>query len=225
MQAQDGAATDARSWSAPPARRLIASRSSSRLRERGVDPGDHRHLPCGSPQHAPASVCSGRQRARRARAPPPRSTAHLAACGRAVTVALAGNIGVPAHRAPRRRSPRRLTVLELSSYQIADLEAGPEVAVVTNLYREHTDWHGSEHAYRARQAPPAGHFPRSVRRGCPQRARRRGSPAHRAGRAGAAATATPRGWDAAAGRGSSSGGPAASSRPGQLPLAAASTTR
>ncbi len=28
-------------------------------------------------------------------------------------------------------------------------QTGPEVAVVTNLFREHTDWHGSEEAYRA----------------------------------------------------------------------------
>ncbi|MDE3134069.1 MAG: UDP-N-acetylmuramoyl-L-alanine--D-glutamate ligase, partial [Acidobacteriota bacterium] len=40
-------------------------------------------------------------------------------------------------------------VCELSSYQIADLTIGPEVAVLTNLYREHTDWHGSEERYRA----------------------------------------------------------------------------
>jgi UDP-N-acetylmuramoylalanine-D-glutamate ligase len=40
-------------------------------------------------------------------------------------------------------------VCELSSYQIADLTVGPEVAVLTNLSREHTDWHGSEQQYRA----------------------------------------------------------------------------
>ncbi len=40
-------------------------------------------------------------------------------------------------------------VCELSSYQIADLTTGPEVAVLTNLYREHTDWHGGEAQYRA----------------------------------------------------------------------------
>jgi UDP-N-acetylmuramoylalanine--D-glutamate ligase len=73
--------------------------------------------------------------------------AHLArAAGR--TVALAGNIGVPAldlldgERA-------QVTVVELSSYQIADLEVGPQVALVTNVFREHIDWHGSEDAYRA----------------------------------------------------------------------------
>jgi UDP-N-acetylmuramoyl-L-alanine---L-glutamate ligase len=73
--------------------------------------------------------------------------AHLArAAGQ--TVALAGNIGVPALDLLDEQRPQ-VTVLELSSYQIADLEVGPEVAVVTNVYREHTDWHGSEEAYRA----------------------------------------------------------------------------
>lgn len=64
------------------------------------------------------------------------------------TVYLAGNIGVPALDLLD-REPVEFTVLELSSYQIADLRDGPEVALFTNLYREHTDWHGSEQAYRA----------------------------------------------------------------------------
>ena len=73
-------------------------------------------------------------------------TAHLAAAA-GVTVALAGNIGVPAIELLD-GDPAQLTVLELSSYQIADLETGPEVVVMTNLFREHTEWHGSEDAYR-----------------------------------------------------------------------------
>jgi UDP-N-acetylmuramoyl-L-alanine---L-glutamate ligase len=72
---------------------------------------------------------------------------HLArAAGR--TVHLAGNIGVPALDLLD-LAPADVTVVELSSYHIADLEIGPEVAIVTNLFREHTDWHGSEEAYRA----------------------------------------------------------------------------
>ncbi|HTQ67943.1 MAG TPA: UDP-N-acetylmuramoyl-L-alanine--D-glutamate ligase [Solirubrobacteraceae bacterium] len=73
-------------------------------------------------------------------------TAHLAAAA-GVTVALAGNIGVPALDLLD-AEPARLTVLELSSFQIADLHAGPEAVVMTNLFREHTEWHGSEEAYR-----------------------------------------------------------------------------
>jgi UDP-N-acetylmuramoylalanine--D-glutamate ligase len=64
------------------------------------------------------------------------------------SVALAGNIGVPALDLLD-EEPAQVTVLELSSFQIADLAAGPQVAVLTNLFREHADWHGSEDVYRA----------------------------------------------------------------------------
>lgn len=73
--------------------------------------------------------------------------AHIAsAAGR--TVRLAGNIGRPALDLLDENTAE-VTVVELSSYQLADLNTGPEVAVITNLFREHTDWHGSEDAYRA----------------------------------------------------------------------------
>ncbi|HTD10211.1 MAG TPA: UDP-N-acetylmuramoyl-L-alanine--D-glutamate ligase [Solirubrobacteraceae bacterium] len=72
---------------------------------------------------------------------------HLArAAGK--TVQLVGNIGVPALDLLDCGSVD-VTVVELSSYHTADLEIGPEVAVVTNLFKEHTDWHGSEQAYRS----------------------------------------------------------------------------
>ena len=72
---------------------------------------------------------------------------HLASAS-GLHVRLAGNIGVPALDLLDGEQGD-LDVLELSSYQIADLEIGPEVVVMTNLYREHVDWHGSEQAYRA----------------------------------------------------------------------------
>jgi UDP-N-acetylmuramoyl-L-alanine---L-glutamate ligase len=72
--------------------------------------------------------------------------AHLgSAAGRGVR--LAGNIGVPALDLLD-EEPSEIVVLELSSYQIADLDSGPQVALVTNLFKEHSDWHGSEAAYR-----------------------------------------------------------------------------
>jgi UDP-N-acetylmuramoylalanine--D-glutamate ligase len=71
--------------------------------------------------------------------------AHLARTSEPA-VALAGNIGVPALDLLERPATE-LAVVELSSYQIADLEQGPEVAVVTSLFREHSEWHGSEQAY------------------------------------------------------------------------------
>ncbi len=63
------------------------------------------------------------------------------------TAELAGNIGRPALDLLD-ADPEALAVVELSSYHLADLAVGPEVAVVTNLYAEHADWHGSEQAYR-----------------------------------------------------------------------------
>ncbi|HTW11406.1 MAG TPA: Mur ligase family protein, partial [Solirubrobacteraceae bacterium] len=64
-------------------------------------------------------------------------------------VELAGNIGRAVIDLLDLAHDDTWVVLELSSYQIADLSTGPEVAVLTNLYREHTDWHGSEERYRA----------------------------------------------------------------------------
>jgi UDP-N-acetylmuramoyl-L-alanine---L-glutamate ligase len=61
---------------------------------------------------------------------------------------LAGNIGRPVIDLLD-LDPDTWVVLELSSYQIADLTTGPEVAVMTNLSREHTDWHGTEEQYQA----------------------------------------------------------------------------
>jgi len=63
------------------------------------------------------------------------------------TAELAGNIGRPALDLLD-ADPEALAVVELSSYHLADMAAGPEVAVVTNLFAEHADWHGSERAYR-----------------------------------------------------------------------------
>jgi UDP-N-acetylmuramoylalanine--D-glutamate ligase len=60
---------------------------------------------------------------------------------------LAGNIGVPALDLLD-ADPAAPAVVELSSYQIADLQDGPRVAVFTNLYSEHVDWHTSAERYR-----------------------------------------------------------------------------
>ncbi|MGN6189841.1 MAG: UDP-N-acetylmuramoyl-L-alanine--D-glutamate ligase [Conexibacter sp.] len=73
--------------------------------------------------------------------------AHLARAA-GLPVRLAGNIGVPALDLLDEPADE-LAVIELSSYQIADLEIGPQVAVVLNLFPEHVDWHGSEEVYRA----------------------------------------------------------------------------
>jgi UDP-N-acetylmuramoylalanine--D-glutamate ligase len=61
------------------------------------------------------------------------------------TVTLAGNIGLPLLACDDQGID--WWVIELSSYQIADLEAAPTIAVILNLSPEHLDWHGSEEVY------------------------------------------------------------------------------
>ena len=73
-------------------------------------------------------------------------TAHVVRASGAA-VQLAGNIGHPALDLLDSHAGE-LVVLELSSYQIADLAQGSEVAVALNLYREHLNWHLTDDAYR-----------------------------------------------------------------------------
>jgi UDP-N-acetylmuramoyl-L-alanine---L-glutamate ligase len=73
-------------------------------------------------------------------------TAHvLRAVG--VDVALCGNIG----RTPLTGvdGPEQTVVIELSSYQLADLDARVPIAGLTTLLRDHVPWHGSLERYHA----------------------------------------------------------------------------
>lgn len=58
---------------------------------------------------------------------------------------LGGNIGVPALSLLERKAD--FYVLELSSYQLADVRHSPHVAVFLNLFAEHLDHHGDFHQY------------------------------------------------------------------------------
>ncbi len=70
--------------------------------------------------------------------------AHLLnACGRPTI--LAGNIGISV--IDHIDSQADWWVLELSSYQLADLEGKPEIGVITRLFPEHLDWHGDLESY------------------------------------------------------------------------------
>lgn len=62
---------------------------------------------------------------------------------------LAGNIGRPLLDELVPANPPEVWVVELSSYQLADLPRAPTVAVVTNLLRDHVPWHGDEATYHA----------------------------------------------------------------------------
>ncbi|MEG3192249.1 UDP-N-acetylmuramoyl-L-alanine--D-glutamate ligase [Lysobacter sp. D1-1-M9] len=73
--------------------------------------------------------------------------AHLLRAGGHRT-ALAGNIGLPLLELPD--PPGEFQAIELSSYQTGDVAASgvrPDIAVATNIFPEHLDWHGSEARY------------------------------------------------------------------------------
>lgn len=70
--------------------------------------------------------------------------AHLLASA-GVAAELRGNVGRPL--LDPAEAPPEVWVIELSSYQCADLEADPAVAVLLNLYPEHLDWHGDVETY------------------------------------------------------------------------------
>ncbi len=54
---------------------------------------------------------------------------------------LAGNIGVPYLELLPKLTKDSLVVLELSSFQLLDMEASPTVAVVLNITEDHLNWH------------------------------------------------------------------------------------
>jgi UDP-N-acetylmuramoylalanine--D-glutamate ligase len=71
--------------------------------------------------------------------------AHMV-CGAGLRAMAAGNIGVPVTELPRDRLDA--AVIEVSSYQAADFSGECDLAVLTSLFQEHLDWHGSVMAYR-----------------------------------------------------------------------------
>lgn len=73
-------------------------------------------------------------------------TAHLINCAGA-RACLAGNIGRPMLDCDGQQVD--WWVIELSSYQLSDLEAAPDIALLLNLSEEHIDWHGSVEQYRS----------------------------------------------------------------------------
>lgn len=83
------------------------------------------------------------------------TTSSLAAhflVGLGVDARLAGNVGralldVLADQLDKREPAPEWYVLELSSYQTAELKNSPEVGVLTALFPEHLDWHGSVEQY------------------------------------------------------------------------------
>ena len=71
---------------------------------------------------------------------------HLMLTESGLDAGLAGNVGL----APLEIADRhQLVVFELSSYQTADMAFSPDIAAITNLTPEHTDWHRDVNRYYA----------------------------------------------------------------------------
>lgn len=68
-------------------------------------------------------------------------------------VFLGGNIGVPAVSFLDELHEDSLVVLELSSFQLVDLEKSPHIAVVLNVTSEHLDYHASVEEYHESKYP------------------------------------------------------------------------
>ena len=63
-------------------------------------------------------------------------------------VRLVGNIGYPMLDELETATKETIAVVELSSYQLADLYFSPHVTLVINWFPEHRDFHGSFEAYK-----------------------------------------------------------------------------
>lgn len=61
---------------------------------------------------------------------------------------VAGNIGIPATTVAKQAKAEDVIVMELSSFQLMGVQAfRPMIAIITNIYEAHVDYHGSREAY------------------------------------------------------------------------------
>ncbi len=86
-------------------------------------------------------------------------------------VALIGNIGVPVLDTYG-RPPADAYVVEVSSYQAADVTTTPRVVVLTSLAPDHLDWHGGIEAYYRDKLRLVGTGPLAVSAGNAEAVRR-----------------------------------------------------
>lgn len=79
------------------------------------------------------------------------TTAALLACmlrNAGYSVGFGGNIGIPLLDLIGPEQPHfDIWIVELSSYQICDLNFSPDIGVLLNLYPEHIQWHGTIEQY------------------------------------------------------------------------------
>lgn len=69
-----------------------------------------------------------------------------------IPCAIGGNFGIPALDLLESDSPERVSILELSSFQLMTLSVSPHIGVVLRVSTEHLDWHRSVEEYRDAKA-------------------------------------------------------------------------
>ena len=62
-------------------------------------------------------------------------------------VYLAGNIGKPLLGLLPKLTPKSYVVMEMSSFQLIDLDTSPNISVVLNITSDHMDWHKNIYEY------------------------------------------------------------------------------
>lgn len=72
-------------------------------------------------------------------------------------VFLAGNIGKPYLELLPKLKKEDFVILELSSFQLIDLEKSPQIAIVLNITLDHLDWHGDINEYIAAKSQIVRH--------------------------------------------------------------------
>ena len=141
----------------PDADVIVRARASARRPgpRSGPRRGEARHLARQPLLRRGAPGGSSAWPARRARAPPPRRSRRPPR--RRPRRRARRQHRDPAALLPGRRHRRDPFVVELSSFQLSDLERSPHVAVVQNVVREHLDYHGTFEKYVAAKTNIARH--------------------------------------------------------------------
>ena len=73
--------------------------------------------------------------------------AHILKTAQIGNIRLCGNIGDPMLDALEDATKNSIFVVELSSFQLTELRTSPNVAVLTNLFHDHIDYHGDKETY------------------------------------------------------------------------------
>ncbi len=73
--------------------------------------------------------------------------AHILKTAQVGNIRLCGNIGLPMLDALEDATKNSIFIVELSSFQLNELRTSPDIAVLTNLFHDHIDYHETKEKY------------------------------------------------------------------------------